>query len=328
MIKNRWINPNKEVTQSYEGRNIIVTGATSGIGLEAVVKFAKLGAAKIIITARDMEKGKKTKADIEARVGRTDQLEVWELHMESYDSVVAFAKRAEQLDHIDIAVLNAGVRRSKYVATKHGWEEALQVNVLSTTLLGILLLPKLKTSKATTGRIPILQFVNSGLHQNAIVSPKTREEPRILDWYNRSENFGESNQYSFSKVFLMYATNKLAAEVSSGEIIITSVCPGLVKTDMGRDHYFPGVSIAFFILGLLVLNPPDVGANIILSGTTQGEKIHGRFWKQDSVFPIAPSLAGEENKKLGQRVWNEILDELEKDAPAFKEAFQQSGLSR
>lgn len=291
MFKERWFTPPQPVSESYEGRNVIVTGATSGIGFEAVAKFAALGASTVIIAARDVKRGESAKAELESRLGRKDQLEVWQLDLSSFDSVMAFAKRAEGLAHIDIAILNAGVRRSRYAQSRHGWEEDLQVNTLSTTLLGILLLPKLKESKLSTGRTPVLEFVNSGLHRRAVVSPHVREEPNILEYYNRPESFGEGSQYKFTKLFLMFAANKLAEEVSSKDVIITSICPGPVRTDLGRDHYFPGVSILIFILGLLFLHSAERGANTILSGTTQGERAHGRFWKRYSTLSIQTSCA-------------------------------------
>jgi NADPH:quinone reductase-like Zn-dependent oxidoreductase len=53
VFKNKWVSPPKPVHEDYSGFNIIVTGATSGIGEEAAYKFAALGASKVIITARE-----------------------------------------------------------------------------------------------------------------------------------------------------------------------------------------------------------------------------------------------------------------------------------
>ncbi|KAF1942021.1 hypothetical protein EJ02DRAFT_376662 [Clathrospora elynae] len=315
IFKNKWITPPKEVRENYAGKIIIVTGGTSGIGKEAAYKFAVLGALKVIIAARDLKKGESTKAALEARLGRADQLEVWELDMMSYDSVKAFAQRANELEHLDMAVLNAGTRRIPFVQSKYGWEEDLQVNTLSTTLLAILLLPKLKESKQHTGKTAILEFVNSGLHQNAVVAPEVREEPSILDYYNQQEKFKEGSQYKFSKVFLMYATQKLADKISSVDVVITSVCPGWVQTDLGRDHFFPGVFVLAFFFMFLFMRTPAQGANMVLSGTTQGESVHGRFWQHDKIQPISESLTGPEMKELGSRIWNEIVDALRKDVP-------------
>jgi NAD(P)-dependent dehydrogenase (short-subunit alcohol dehydrogenase family) len=146
VFKNKWVSPPKPVHEDYSGFNIIVTGATSGIGEEAAYKFAALGASKVIMTARDMEKGESTKASLEARLQDKGQLEVWELDLMSYDSVKAFANRASELDHLDIVILNAGTRRTTFHQTSYGWEEDLQVNTLSTTLLALLLLPSLRKS--------------------------------------------------------------------------------------------------------------------------------------------------------------------------------------
>ncbi|KAJ4368918.1 hypothetical protein N0V83_006000 [Neocucurbitaria cava] len=320
IFKNKWITPPKPVTEDYSGRTVIVTGATSGIGKEAAHKFAALGASKIILTARDSEKGASTKSELETRLGRKDQLEIWELDMMSYDSVVAFAKRANELDHLDIVILNAGTHRAHYIQSQNGWEEDLQVNTLSTTLLAILLLPKLKEGKRRNGKTPILEFVNSGLHQRAIVPPEVQQKSNILQHYNDQANFKEGGQYSFSKAFLMYATKRLADEISSADVIITSICPGMVFTDLGRDHYFPGFWIVASALIFLLMKSPAQGANVILSGTTQGETVHGRFWKDDKIQPIAPCLTGTEMKEVSLRIWHEIIEALKEDVPEVSDA--------
>ncbi|OAG07043.1 uncharacterized protein CC84DRAFT_1089231 [Paraphaeosphaeria sporulosa] len=315
-FRHRWIAPPQETTESYEGRIVIVTGASSGIGREAAAKFAQLGASKVILTARDLKKGEKAKEDIMTRIGQTDRLEVWELDMDSYDSITAFAQKANNLDHLDVVVLNAGIHRGKFEPTRYGWEEDLQVNSLSSTLLAILLLPKLKAPRHPSRKIPILEFVNSGAHQFAIVSKEVQEQDSVLECYNKTEQFNAWRQYSVTKLFQMYAMTMLAERVSSGDVIITSVCPGPVSSDIGRDYTakYPTISAFFmFILGYLFFHIPSTGANPVLSGTTQGEALHGRFWKYDTIMPVAPTLKGEENKQLRQRVCEEMLQALEKD---------------
>jgi hypothetical protein len=113
----------------------------------------------------------------------------------------------------------------------------------------------------------------------------------------------------------MYATQKLADEISSEHVIITSICPGMVRSDLGRDHFFPGVYIVAALFIFLFMRSPAQGANMVLSGTTQGESVHGRFWRHDKIQPIPPSLAGTEMKELGERIWQEIVDALKKDMP-------------
>jgi NAD(P)-dependent dehydrogenase (short-subunit alcohol dehydrogenase family) len=283
---------------------------------------------KVIIAARNIEKGESTKAALEARLKRKGQLEVWELDMMSYDSIKAFVKRANALDTLDIAVLNAGTRRTKFYQSEYGWEEDIQVNTLSTMLLALLLLPKLKESKQYAGKIPILEFVNSGLHQNAIVPEEVQNGEKILPYYNEKDHFAEGKQYKFSKLFLMYATQFLADNVSSRDVIITSICPGWVNTNLGRDHFFPGVFVLAFFFILIFMRTPAQGANMILSGTTQGERVHGRFWQHDKVQPIAPSLKGDKMRSLGSRVVDEILGALKDGGLNVEELLEHAHLKR
>ena len=102
-------------------------------------------------------------------------------------------------------------------------------------------------------------------------------------------------------------------------MIITSICPGVVRSDLGRDHYFPGVYVLAALLVFLFMKSPSQGADAILSGTTQGEAVHGRFWKDDRIMPVPLAVAGSEMKELGSRIWDEIAESLKKDVPAFAE---------
>lgn len=63
------------------------------------------------------------------------------------------------------------------------------------------------------------------------------------------------------------------------------------------------------------MRTPHVGANTVLSGTVQGEKVHGRFWKSDEIQPIPLCLQGPEMNELRTRVWKEIVAALQKDVP-------------
>jgi NAD(P)-dependent dehydrogenase (short-subunit alcohol dehydrogenase family) len=90
--------------------------------------------------------------------------------MESYDSIQAFARRADaELSSLDIAILNAGMQAADFnIIPSTGHEKLIQVNYLSTMLLGILLLPLLKAnSPLGPGRLTI---INSGTARGATIS--------------------------------------------------------------------------------------------------------------------------------------------------------------
>ena len=93
---------------------------------------------------RTVSKGNDAKANIEATTHcAPDVIEVWELDLQRYESVKAFAKKVNELPRVDILIENAGIATEKYVKAE-GEESMITVNVISTFLLAALVLPKLK----------------------------------------------------------------------------------------------------------------------------------------------------------------------------------------
>lgn len=321
MLKQKWLTPPVPSTESFTDRTVLVTGATSGIGYAAATKFALLGASKVIISARSLKMGNDTKTSLEALTNKKDVFDVAVLDMCSYASVASFAQRiSAEYSSIDIVVLNAGVRKVEYKQSEHGWEEDLQVNVLSTLLLGLLLLPKLQASKSHSGMMPVLQFVNSGLHERAVILADVRGSDSILGKYNKVERFGAQSQYVSSKLLLMLATTHLSLLTQSpsssySDVIITSTCPGIVASNLGRDVKVPGIGILLFIMRYTVQRTAEQGANTYLTGARQDRGLHGRFWKNDEIRPLAASLTGTKNEELAKEVFAEMCKDLTKHVP-------------
>jgi NAD(P)-dependent dehydrogenase (short-subunit alcohol dehydrogenase family) len=289
LLRQTWFPPADPQT-SFRGKNVIVTGANTGIGFEAATKFAALGASRVILGVRDLAKGDRAKEAIEKRTGRTGQVEVWNLDMNSYESIQEFARRASSdLDHLDIVVLNAGVFMVKYDASTYGWEQTLQVNVLSTALLGLLLLPGLKRTAERTSTKPVLEVVASKNHLRVTI-PKDRRE-HILQSYNTAEGYNTTQQYNTSKLFVMHVMQTLASFAKSGnaiaqpQVIVTSVCPGTCKSEMARgyDGFLGKVIIP--IITSTVFRTPEQGSRSLVSGVTLGDEAHGRFWHNDQLKP-------------------------------------------
>jgi NAD(P)-dependent dehydrogenase (short-subunit alcohol dehydrogenase family) len=195
---------------SMFGRSVIVTGANTGIGLEAALKFVRLGAKTVVLAVRTLSKGEKARESILARAGRFNaRVEVWPCDMLDYTSLRALADRAQrELDgKLDYVVLNAGALSAELTWSMYGWETMLQVHVLSTTLLALLLLPLLEAAR-TEEFTPVLEFVSSTGHwlvpRPVGLLPGTREAKRPLEVYNqRRTGTLPFSQYSYSKLFLM-----------------------------------------------------------------------------------------------------------------------------
>lgn len=139
-----------------------------GLGLEAARHFCRLGAAKVILACRDPEKGKVARADIEASCSTSSKkgvVEVWQVDMSSFQSVKDFCARADaELDRLDVVVENAGVATGTYVEADGGFESTIAINVVSTFLMLLLLLPKLRRTAARFNVEPKAVIVSSDAH--------------------------------------------------------------------------------------------------------------------------------------------------------------------
>jgi len=134
-------------TTSYAGQTIIITGSNTGLGKEAARHYARLGASKVILAVRSLEKGKLQRKTLLLWRPK-DLIEVWQINMASYASVKAFAARVEaELNRVDIFHANAGLVCSKFALAEDN-ETMITVSVVSTFLLAALILPKLKASAA------------------------------------------------------------------------------------------------------------------------------------------------------------------------------------
>ena len=297
IINNKWYLPADPNTASFTGLTILITGSNTGLGYEAAIKFAQLTARRIILGVRNTPAGEIAARTIKHLASDPDcQVEVWHLDMLSYASVQAFAKRAsEELEYLDVAILNAGVYRKEFhTCETTGWEETLQVNTLSTVLLTMLLLPKMKNAKREQddgeALTPTLQLVSSGLHYKPVLTTEMRrdQEMNVLEEFNRPEVYVAGKQYPASKLFLMHALNaieKMVVPNAGGDplVYVTSVGPGAVSTDLGRDYDSLAMRIVKYYIALFLMRNPEQGARSLVSGATLGKKGHGMFWQNDEV---------------------------------------------
>jgi len=283
-------NPPNDPTTSFAGKTILITGANVGLGLESAVKFAALGASSLIFGVRSLSRGEEAKKTICERTGYpATNIKLFQLDMSIFASVKEFADVVtKNVPRIDIAVLNAGIAAPGYKSSPEGYEMTLQVNVLSTALLSILLLPKLRQTAIETKKPTHLELVGSSGHRD--ITPEILKlEPgeSAVEKLNTKGVFNLQNQYSVSKLLLMYVMEGIAAVTldASGkpEVIVTTVCPGLCKTNLGRDFSLP-IRIANHAFQVLFARSCEEGSRTLVSGTTLGPEAHGEFWSHDVFF--------------------------------------------
>jgi NAD(P)-dependent dehydrogenase (short-subunit alcohol dehydrogenase family) len=327
-------------TQSFAGRTVLLTGASSGLGLEAAKKLAALNCDRLIITARGESKGQAAKKDIEQHARLSNGKSSTEiipmiLSMSTFADVKKFASDLATRfpEGIDGAILNAGAMNIKFNQSSDGWEDTLQVNALSTLLLGLLILPLLlKRADAGAAYKPHLTFISSGtawmLKPEQMKVYMDSEKP--LEEFNAQKNFtdgigGGQKQYASSKLTLEYAFRRLAKSAAlkdangQNKVIINTTCPGLCKSDLGREAT-KSIFMKFFawLLYALVAREAEVGANTYITALDQDEKTHGEMWKDDKIEKTGPMVSTERGQQMGEKIWPEVVQVMLKADPSTK----------
>ncbi len=136
------------------GKTIVITGANSGLGFECSRTFAEKGA-MVVMTARNMQKGEKAKADI-LNAHPNASLDLMKLDVGDLASVREFADAYQaRYDRLDILLNNAGVMAIPRQLTPDGFEMQLGVNHLGHfALTGLLLEVIIKCTAPISGPSP------------------------------------------------------------------------------------------------------------------------------------------------------------------------------
>lgn len=260
------------------GKTVLVTGSNSGLGLECARHFLKLRAGRLIMAVRSVQRGEEAAIGLRAEFPAA-KIDVWQLDMESFRSVQAFAAKCElDLEHLHVAVLNAALGKLKFERTEEGSnrETTVQVNFLSTALLAILLVPKMKPSapSAVPGRLTVIT-------SDAALGVELEEpgESGFLNSFDRPDKFEGFQQYATSKLLITMFCARLAEVVDSNDIIINCCNPGPVKGTAflsNVDSWFikAAFGLMFTILGRTAVD----GARIYVhSSLVLGKESHGSF---------------------------------------------------
>ncbi|KAL3422437.1 short-chain dehydrogenase [Phlyctema vagabunda] len=314
---------------TFKDQSILITGASSGLGLAAAVHFVNLGASKVIITARTKSRGDAARQAIESQTGIKNVVELMELDMSTFEHTKSFADQVKaEVGSIDYVLLNAGLLNTKFKQTSDGWEETIQVNVLSTALLAILLLPWIK--EAGKGHAH-LGFVTSGLHRFVDID-RNFPTKDVLSYYSKKENYPKAPprdpMYGISKLLEHYVVNEIAkialGSDGSPQVIVNTICPGLVKSDLARQYKTSYLLTAGVNLFQAVLSKSTEGGarTLVLSGLTPASD-HGKFIKHYSTDEeynrqVEKNITGPKGQELQAKVWNEVLAILEGSIPEVK----------
>ena len=131
-----------------DGRRVVITGATSGLGLAAATEMRRLGA-RLTIVGRDPGRTEAAARRIEASAPGEDEVAVALADLASLSAVRAVAEELSAADdHLDVLVHNAGALTAQYVVTEEGYESTWAAQVLGPHVLTTALLPLLARARS------------------------------------------------------------------------------------------------------------------------------------------------------------------------------------
>lgn len=306
--------PKEPSAISYAGKTVIVTGANTGLGLEATRHFVRAGASTVIIACRTLSKGEAAKQDIEKTEKRTGVVQVWELDLSSYASVKAFAQRCEALQRLDVCVENAGIASGKFTRAE-GHETHITVNVISTFMLALLLLPVMRRSTAATETKPFLTIVTSEVHHWTALPQ--RRSPKIFAALDDEKSADMMDRYNVSKLLeilaLRHLTRCIIKNPAEYPVVINCVTPGLCKSELVKD-----MGLAPVVFKSLLGRTVEVGSRTLVNATgLVGEESAGEYIADDKISDPSPLVRSKEGEELAKRVWDELAVILEDECPGI-----------
>ena len=272
------------------GKEVIVTGANSGIGFEAALALAEKGAS-VSLAVRNSQKGETAKQQILTRVPNA-QVKVLILDLASLSSVESFSQDyAKAHDRLDILINNAGIMVPPYAKTEDGFESQMGTNHMGHFALTAQLFPLLeKTPKSR------IVNVSSTAHNmgNIDFDDLTWEKRRYLRW----------RAYGDSKIANLYFTYELKQrlEAKALDMRVTAAHPGWAATDLQKTSLLKCMNSLF-------AQDAAAGALPTLRAATDPEAQSGDFYGPKGMFesrgyPVkVSSNARSQDQNKARQLW-------------------------
>src|SRR5687767_762108 len=205
-----------EPTPDLSGREMLVTGASSGLGAATSEILAQAGAT-VHMVVRNLAKGERVRADISERTG-SDDLRLWHCDIADQASVRDFAAGFRtQVSRLDALVNNAGVMPPERTRSADGIELSFATNVTGPLLLALELLPVLRA--ASPGRV--VNVSSGGMYGAKLDGDDVQLENRDYD---------PVRFYAHTKRCEVILTEICQERLGSAEAVFSSAHPGWADT--------------------------------------------------------------------------------------------------
>lgn len=272
-----------------DGKVVLITGGTSGIGKAAAKTLAGLGA-EVAVTGRSKERGESAVEEIRGESGRVSLL-LADLAVQAEVRRLAVEFEASH-DKLDVLINNAGVILDRRIETPEGIEMTLAVNHLAPFLLTNLLLDLLK--KSAPSRII------------TVTSAAERFGKMDLDDLQSERRYRAFPVYGKSKLANIMFTYELAERLEGTGVTANCVHPGSVNTNFGENNRSPMTLL--FRLFKPFMRSPEQGADTIvyLAASSQVQGMTGKYLSDRKVMTSSEETYDE---SLRKKLW-EASEEL------------------
>ncbi len=274
--------------QSMDGKVVLVTGATSGLGLAAAEGFACLGAT-IWLAARSEQRGERARARIVARYPGSD-VRVGLCDLSDLESVRQFAELlGGETRRLDVLVNNAGTLARERTLSVDGIELTFATNVLGPFLLTNLLIPLLEQSKPAG----IINVSSGGMYTQRL---------HLDDLQMAHEEFDGATAYARTKRAQVILTELWAERLRDRSVVVHAMHPGWADTP-GLESSLP----RFYALTKRLLRTPQEGADTILwlGAGARGARSSGGFWHDRRERPTHRVPWTKQTSQDHERLWAE-----------------------
>ncbi|KAI1473205.1 NAD(P)-binding protein [Daldinia caldariorum] len=295
-----------------DGLTAIVTGANVGLGFEAAKELASHGLSRLILAVRDLSKGEAAKAEVSREAPECDIL-IWQLDQESWESMVAFAKRASaELDRLDIVLLNAGLKRLEFTRSPTGHEAHVQINYLGTALLSLLLVEPLRRTSQQKGKPSRMTITGSSVAFSApvqdILEPKGGKG--IISWLDDPASFVPGiSRYKPSKLLGVLWTRALAARLDSANIILNTLNPGWCNSSFHRVD-----ASAEWMSKFLAWSSAEGGYHLTDAAVRHPDS-HGEYLSEQRIRPVPNLVSSAKGKEVQNKLWDETTSLIRAECP-------------
>ena len=272
---------------SIDGKSVLLTGATSGIGLEASVALARQGA-RVVMVGRDRAKTERAAATVAERAGVKPEAPLL-CDFSSQASIRALAGEVlERCDRLDVLVNNAGGVNKTRRVTADGIEATFAVNHLGYFLLTNLLLERLV--KSAPARVVTVASVG---HRHGTLD---------FDDLGYERGYSIMKAYSRSKLANVLFAAELARRLEGAGVSSNSLHPGAVATNIWSGAPLWAKPIILLLYRPFFISAEKGGSYIVrLAASPELEGVTGKYFEQGK--PVDPAPLGQD-AALARRLWD------------------------